>query len=57
MSKDLNILIRDLPPECDRTLNTLATLRGKRKWEITREALIEYAEKHRQDITKLTREK
>lgn len=58
MSKsDLNILIRDLPDEADRTINTLATLRGKRKWEVVREALIEYHEKHRSDIARLTREK
>ena len=57
MTKDIGILIRDLPNETNRTLSTLATLRGKRKWEIIREALIEYADRHRLDIVKFVKEK
>ena len=55
MSKDINVLIRNLPQETDKLLNALATLRGKTKWEVIREALIEYGEKHRSDINKLVR--
>lgn len=41
-----NIEIRDLPIKVVRQLNALAQLRGLRKWEIIREALIEYVCHH-----------
>jgi hypothetical protein len=55
MPHDVNMLLRDIPEETDRILNALAFLRGKRKWEITRAALIEYASKHKGEIEKLTK--
>lgn len=50
---DRNYLIRDIPHEVDHILNTLATMRGIRKWEIVREAMVEYAKNHRDNIAKL----
>lgn len=57
---DLNILIRDLPPEANHVLNTLATLRSTSakpvyKWEVIRDALIEYADKHKHEIATLAK--
>lgn len=52
---DINILVRDIPKETDRIINTISRLRGVPKWEITREALIEYAKNHQKDIIKLAR--
>ncbi len=57
IKEDLHILIKDLPVESDRVITTLANLRGKRKWEIIREALIEYAHNHKIDIAKMSRER
>ena len=48
--KDLNILIRDLPLHTDNLLNALAGIRRVSKWFIIREAMIEYAEKHKSDL-------
>lgn len=53
MRYDINVLIRDLPEDADNIINTIALLRGKRKWEITREALIEYADRHKVEIARL----
>lgn len=47
---DRQYLIRDLPPDSDKILNTLAAVRQVPKWKIIREALVEYAAKHRPDI-------
>lgn len=52
--KDLNILIRNLPVETNLVLATLAVRRGVPKWQVIRDALIEYA--HRNSI-KLERKK
>lgn len=48
-----NIEIKDLPRETNRILDTIVKLRGKYKWEVVREALIEYAERHKKDIITL----
>ncbi len=50
---DRNYLLRGVPVEVDTTLNTLATLRGVRKWEIVLEAMVEYAKNHKGDVKRL----
>lgn len=45
-----NIEIRDLPVRVVRELNALAQLKGLRKWEIVREAILEYVTHHRASI-------
>ena len=52
---DVSVLIRDLPLEVNRMLNALALVRGINKWEVTREALIEYAKRHHSELAKLTK--
>ena len=54
---DRNYLLRDVPVETDDVMNTLATLRGLRKWEIIREAMIEYVKNHKGEVGKLARER
>lgn len=46
-----NVRIKDLPKLTDRIITTLAILRDVDKWEIVREALNEYAEKHKSEIS------
>jgi len=50
---NLNIEIKDLPASANRVLDLMSALTGKRKWEIVRDALIEYAENHRKDLARL----
>ena len=57
MAKDIHILIRDLPTEVDETLDMLAILSGKRKWEVQRMALIEYANNHKGEVEELASKK
>ena len=45
-----SVNIRDLPRMIDHKLNMLATARQKLKWEIIREALVEYVENHKGEI-------
>jgi len=47
---DRQYLIRDLPAEADKILNVLASVRQQPKWMIVRDALVEYAKRHRKDI-------
>ena len=47
---DANVKIKDLPRKTDTILNGLCDVRGCLKWEIVREALIEYAEGHKNEI-------
>jgi hypothetical protein len=51
-----NIEIKDLPMSSNNILNTLARLRGVTKIVIVREALVEYAKNHLQDIFNITGE-
>ena len=48
-----NVRVQDLPREADRVLGMLASARGLLKWEIVRLALIEYADKHKDEIGKV----
>ena len=47
-----NIRIRDLPRAADRLVDLLASYHGKLKWEIVRDAIVEYTERHKDEITK-----
>jgi hypothetical protein len=53
--KDVNILVKDLPKRTKLILDTLATLQSKKVWEITRMALEEYANKHKDEIPDLAK--
>jgi hypothetical protein len=55
MPHDINVLLRDIPEDTDRILNALAFMRGVRKWEVTRDALVEYAKRHKGDLEKLAK--
>jgi len=47
---DINIEIKELPVEVNAILDMLKSMRGVSKWLIVREALTEYAERHKTDI-------
>ena len=49
---NLNVEIKDLPQSINHTLNTIAALQGKFKWEVIRDALIFYAESKGKEIPK-----
>ena len=49
---DANVKIRNFPRASDNILNALAGLRGVPKWELIREALIEYASNHVNELEK-----
>jgi hypothetical protein len=46
---DANVRVRELPRKSDRIINTIAARRGVNKWEVIRDAIVEYAEKHEND--------
>lgn len=43
---DANVRVRALPRIVDHKLNAIAAATGQLKWEIVRNALCEYAERH-----------
>lgn len=45
-----HIEVRDLPIASNNLLNTLARIRGIPKWKLVREALVEYVERHKDEI-------
>jgi hypothetical protein len=47
---DANVRIQDLPRSADRIIGALALLTGRNKWEVVRDALIEYADRHRHEL-------
>jgi hypothetical protein len=52
--KDLHILIKEFPVLADDVLNVLSATRRVPKWQVIRDALIEYASKHTVDIKERT---
>lgn len=52
---EANIRVRDMPRAADRILSTLAGIRGVTKWEIIRDALVEFAEKHKHEIAEMAK--
>lgn len=51
--KDLNILVKGLSGRANRILDTLATLRIHPKHQVIRDALEEYADRHKDEIPRL----
>lgn len=49
-----NIRVQDLPTDTDQVLNAICAARECYKWELVREALVEFAENHKDEINKLT---
>ena len=47
---EANVRIRDLPRSTDKILSLLAEAKNKPKWEIIKEALVEYADNHKGEI-------
>lgn len=45
-----NVRIQKLPRPVDEILNRVAAQRNVNKWEIIREALVEYAERHEFEV-------
>lgn len=45
-----NVTVRDLPKHADTIITALAVLRHKNKWELVRDALVEYAENHKHEL-------
>ena len=52
---EANVKVRNLPRSVDGILGMLASHHGKLKWEIVRDALMEYAERHKHEITESLR--
>lgn len=50
IKKPLNIQIRDLPIEVDKDFERIALSRGVRKWELLRDAIIEFVAHHKVEI-------
>ena len=48
-----NVKVRGLPRKTDQVLEALASLRGLYKWQIIKEALVEYANNHEKDVLRL----
>lgn len=53
VTTDINILIKGIKKQTKLILDTIATLQNKRVWEVTRDALEEYAERHKSEIPHL----
>lgn len=48
-----NVEVKDIPTEANRIINALCKLDGKPKWKHIRQAIIDYAEKHRSTAIRL----
>jgi hypothetical protein len=48
---EANIKIKDLPRRVDSLLNAIAAIQNRMKWEVVRDAMIEYAQNHRHELT------
>lgn len=51
---EANIRIKDLPRRTNDLLNAIASVQGKLKWELVRDALIEYAENHKNELVRVS---
>ena len=47
---ETNVRIRQLPRSANAILSALAHTRGVMKWELIRDALVDYAERHKDEI-------
>lgn len=50
---DANVRIKDLPRRTDNIINALAAVQGRMKWELIKDAIIEYAEKHKIELSEV----
>lgn len=50
---EANIRIRDLPRRSDNILTALAALRNVPKWELVRDALVEFANNHKHELVEI----
>lgn len=48
---EANVRIQDLPRSVDRIIGALALLTGRNKWEVVRDAMIEYANNHKAELS------
>jgi hypothetical protein len=46
-----NVCIRELPRYIDNKITAIAAARNCNKWEIVRDALVEYVENHAHELT------
>jgi len=53
---NLNVEIRDLPIEANKVLDIIARLRGIRKRDVIRQALVEFADRHQKEFLHLLKE-
>ena len=47
---DATIRVRDLPRTAWKIIELIARTRNCNKWEVTRDAIMEYAENHKQEV-------
>jgi len=50
---EANVRIRELPRKTDNILNALAAVKNVPKWELVRDALVEYADNHKQELAEV----
>lgn len=47
---EANVKVRDLPRRSDNIITALAALHNRNKWELVRDAIVEYAENHKHEL-------
>lgn len=50
---EANVRVKDLPRKADNILNALAAVKGRMKWELVRDAIVEYAENHKHELAEV----
>lgn len=50
---EASVKVKDLPRRTDAIITALAAAQQRAKWELIRDAIIEYAENHRQELALL----
>lgn len=48
-----SVLIKDLPRAADNIITALAALQNRNKWELVRDAMVEYAENHKAELARV----
>ncbi len=52
---EANVRIHDLPRKADAIINALAALQNRNKWELVRDAIVEYAANHKQELVEVAK--
>lgn len=47
---DANVRIKDLPRKTDTLLSALAAIQKRSKWEVVRDAIVEYVDRHKAEL-------